>query len=243
MAKRKPVGKPDNTKPWENDDAGLVESNLHADRSKSSGPSPAMRFWIPKGEERRIIFLTEGNQAKRIWEHQVRLNGDWRNWVSSLTWFGHKDDPLKDFSDETGMFRRYNAYAFSIIDTQEFTDRSGQKRKNVKKLMLAKRDTAEILKRMYLKRLDADTGLRGAMFDVYRTNSDKSASVGEQFEFVKMVDLSAFEDTNEFDLSEIFFPEPDRVKEMVSQLRRENGIADSKTEESDEDVQSPTVDY
>jgi len=243
MAKRKPVGKPDNKKPWEDDDAGLVDSNLQADRAKSSGPSPAMRFWIPKGEERRIIFLTEGNQAKRIWEHQVRLNGDWRNWVSSLTWFGHKDDPLKDFSEETGMFRRYNAYAFTIIDTQEFTDRSGQKRKNVKKLLLAKRDTAEILKRMYLKRLDADTGLRGAMFDVYRTNSDKSASVGEQFEFVKMVDLSAFEDTDEFDLSEIFFPEPDRVKEIVSQLRRENGIAESETEESDEDVESSTVDY
>ncbi len=243
MAKRKPAVKPETQKPWEEDDTGLVDSNLQSDRAKGSGTSAAMRFWIPKGEERRIVFLTEGNQAKRIWEHQVRLNGDWRNWISSLTWFGHKDDPLKDFCDETGMFRRYNAYAFTIIDTQEFVDRSGQKRKNVKKLLLAKRDTAEILKRMYLKRLDADTGLRGAMFDVYRTNSDKSASVGEQFEFVKMVDLSAFDDTDEFDLSETFFPEPDRVKEVVAQLRRENGVANSETSDVDTDVKSASVDY
>ena len=241
MAKQKQSG---NAKPWEDDSGGLVDSNLQQDRMKSSGPSPAMRFWIPKGEERRIIFLTEGNQAKRIWEHQVRLSGDWRNWVSSLTWFGHKKDPLKDFSEETGMFRRYNAYAFSIIDTQEFTDRSGQKRKNVKKLLLAKRDTAEILKRMYLKRLDADQGLRGAMFDVYRTNSDKSASVGEQFEFVKMVDLSAYDDTEEFDLSELFFPEPERAAQIVEQLRRENGLAPAAAaNDSSDDEDDSTVDY
>tara|TARA_R110002020_G_scaffold304058_3_gene519814 strand:+ start:810 stop:1517 length:708 start_codon:yes stop_codon:yes gene_type:complete len=213
----------DAAKPWEVEDGGLVGTELGSDRSKTG--SANLRFWLPKGEERRIIFLTEGDKAKKIWEHQVRLNGDWRNWFTSLSWCGINPDPLMDFSQESNMFKRYNALVFSIIDTHEFTDRNGNKRKNLKKLFLAKRDTAEILKRIYLKRLENDEGLRGAMFDVYRTNSDKSASVGEQFEFVKMVDLDSFEDTEEFDIGEVFEPQPKEVADAVEQLRRENGMA------------------
>lgn len=224
-------------KAWD-DDGGLTGSGLASD-SRGSGANAAQRFWIPKGEERRIIFLTEGDKAKKIWEHQVRLNGDWRNWITSLTWFGHKPDPLLDFSQETGMFKRYNAYAFTVIDTHEFTDKSGNTRKNLKKLFLAKKDTAEIIKRMYLKRLENDEGIMGAMFDVYRTNSDKSASVGEQFEFVKMVDVSTLEDSTELDYSSIFTPDPDRVADIVKNLRVEYGLAkaDEKSEGTSEVVE------
>ena len=210
------------SKPWESEgglNAGLGSAN------KSSRGSSNLRYWMPKGEERKIIFLTEGNKAPIIWEHQVRLSGDWRNWFPSLEWLGISPDPLKEFSEETNQFKRYTGYAFTIIDTHEFTDRQGNKRSNLKKIMIAKRDTAEILKRLYQKRLDNDEGLRGAMFNVYRTNSDKSAAVGEQFEFEKMVDLSAFEDTEEFDWSEVFAPNAERQAEVVAQLRREMGLS------------------
>jgi len=227
MAKKK---KKATSKPWEVSDGGLVGSDLGSDTVKRAG-SVTSRFWLPKGEERRIIFLTEGDSARKIWEHQVRVSGDWRNWFTSLDWCGISPDPLKDFAEETGMFKRYNAYVFTIIDTHEFTDRQGNKRKNLKKLLLAKRDTAEILKRLYLKRVENEEGLMGAMFDVYRTNSDKSASVGEQFEFVKMVDLSGLDDTDEYDYSEIFEPQPDRVAEVAAQLRRENGLEETASPE------------
>ncbi len=211
------------TKPWESEDGGLTGTGLETDRTGASG-SAGLRYWMPKGEERSIIFLTEGNQAKKIWEHQVKLNGNWRNWFPSATWLGESPDPLKEFSEETGFYKRYNAYVFTIIDTHEFTDRQGNKRKNVKKLFLAKRDTAEILKRLYMRRLDNDEGLRGAMFTVYRTNSDKSVSVGEQFEFQKMVDLSTLEDTEEYKIGEIFVYNAEQQAEAAKQLRREHGL-------------------
>ncbi len=223
-------------KPWEDESGGLTGSTLGS--AKQSTGSSTMRFWLPRGEERRVIFLTDGNEAAKVWEHQVRLNGDWRNWFTSLKWCGIEPDPLLEFTEETGMFKRYNAFVFTVIDTHEFTDRNGNKRKNLKKLFLAKKDTAEILKRLYLKRVDNDEGLRGAMFDVYRTNSDKSASVGEQFEFVKMVDIDSLEDSEPYDIGEIFAPDPDAVSDAVRQLRFEHGVVkDSKAEGTDETVE------
>ena len=105
----------------------------------------------------------------------------------------------------------------------EFVDKAGKHRKDLKKLMACKKDTAEVLKRQYLKRLEASQGLKGAMYEVYRTNSEKSASVGETFEFVKMVDLVALPDSEEFNYSEILRPNPEKVRSVMERVRREAG--------------------
>lgn len=193
-----------------------LESDMTGD--PTPGAMASKRFWMPKGSERKIIFLTEGNRAPVIWEHQVRLGGKWTNWFTCVADLGVHCH-LCGYADKNdGMFRRSKVMIFTVIDTNEWTDKQGKTHKNVKKMLAAKKDTTELLKRKYLKRLEADQGLRGAMFDVYRTSSDKSPSVGDEFTFDKMIDLTALEDTEEFDYAVELAPDPAKNKRVYEQL-------------------------
>lgn len=214
-------------------DAGLgLEADMTGDPTPGSGGS--LRFWLPKGSDRKVIFLTEGNKAPVLFEHRIRLGGSWNNWFTCLSHLG-MECPLCKFADENdGNGRRKKVMYFTVIDTHEFEDRSGKKRKNLKKLFAAQKDTTEILKRQYLKRLEAEQGLRGAMFDIFRTKSDKSASVGEQFDFIKMVDLSSLPDSEEFDYKELLKPDIEKVRLAVERLRREGGMGAGDKEPDDE---------
>ena len=89
-----------------------------------------------------------------------------------------------------GKAKRYKGMFFSVLDLSEWTDKKGVKHSCEKKLLVAKKDTAEKLGRKWLARQEQGQSLRGAMFKVYRGSTDKSPSVGDDFEFVKMVDLS-----------------------------------------------------
>lgn len=216
---------------------GLGEADMTGD-ARAGGAN--LRYWMKKNTERKIIFLTEGNRAPVIWEHQVRLGGKWTNWFTCLQPTGI-ECPLCNYADDNdGAYRRTKVMYFTIIDTHEFTDKSGKKRKNLKKLFGAKKDTTEVLKRQYLKRIEAEEGLKFAMYEVFRTNSDTSASVGEQFEFVKMIDASAIDDTDELDYAELLAPNPEAVANAVARLKREKGggsDAESKPEGTDSKVE------
>jgi hypothetical protein len=132
--------------------------------------------------------------------------------------------PLCQWADShDGQGRRYKGLFFTIIDTTEFVDKAGKKRSNLKKLLVAKKDTAEILARKYLARVEAGESFMGAMYKVHRGSGDKTAAVGNDFEFVKMVDLSALPDSEQFDYREILKPNPDLVKATVERLKVEVG--------------------
>jgi hypothetical protein len=209
--------------PW------LLGTGIDADMTgegsgKSAATSNSNRFWMPKGSDRTIIFLSDGQGdygPATSFEHQVQLHGNWRNWFTCLESTG-KACPLCEWNKEHNQFKRYKAMFFSIIDTTEFVDKRGNKRKNLKKILCAKRGVAEIIKRKYLARFEEGEGIRGAMFKVYRTNDDKSSSVGEDYEFVKMVDLSGLEDSEPHDWAEVLRPES--LDTCVEQLRRERGL-------------------
>lgn len=209
--------------PW------LLGTGMDADMSGDGGATKPKelannnRFWMPKGSARTIIFLSSGPDAVTIHEHQLNLHGNWRNWYSCLEPTG-KPCPICQFHKENNQFKRYKAMFFSVIDTTEFVDKRGNNRKDLKKILCAKRGVAEIIKRKYLARYENDEDLRGAMFKVYRTNDDKSSSVGEDYEFIKMVDLSGYEDTSVHDWAEVLKPDPDGVANAMSQLRRERGL-------------------
>lgn len=196
-----------------------IDADMTPDPMPGSGSS--IRFWMPKGTERRIVFLTEGNAAPSLFEHRVRLGGSWHNWFTCLSHLGMPCD-LCDYADShKGQMRRSKVMYFTVIDTHEFVDSTGKSRKNLKKLFAAYKDTTELLKRQYLKRLQEEQGLRGAIYDVFRTNSEKSASVGEQFDFVKMADLAALEDSDELKYMELLKPNPTLVKRAAERLIRE----------------------
>lgn len=184
------------------------------------------RFWLQKGTDRKIIFLTEGDRANVIWEHQYQVAGKWFNYLTCLM-PSEKECSLCQFSEEfDGVYRRGKVAIFTIIDTHEFEDKTGKKRKNVRKLLVIKNDVKEVLERKYQTRLEDGEGLKGAMYHVFRGNSDKSSNVGDDFEFVKMIDLDAIADTSEFDYVSIFAPNKNKVDNLVKRLRQAKGEKD-----------------
>ena len=47
---------------------------------------------MPKNSERKIVFLNTGGAADTpiIWEHNLQLNGSWRNWFTCVEPLGMK---------------------------------------------------------------------------------------------------------------------------------------------------------
>lgn len=211
------------------EEAGLgvgLDSDMEGD--SISNDLRFIRFWMKKATERKIIFLTEGNASPVCWEHQVRLGGKWTNWFTCLSMIG-KDCGLCKWAEEhDGAYRRYKAQFFTIIDCAQYTDKRGVEHKNEKKLFCSKKRTSEILKRKYLRRIEEDQGLKLALFNVARTNSDQSSSVGEDFEFIRMCkpeNLAADDiDISELDYDELLKPDPEKVKNAVDRLSKETSF-------------------
>jgi len=181
------------------------------------------RFWMPKGTSRKIIFLTEGDKAPVLWEHQIKLGGSFRNWFTCLRPLGVPCPLCAWATGHNNQGARYKGAFFTVIDTHEFTDKSGKKRSNEKKLLVAKENVAEKMKRKFLRLNEEGQGLRGAMFEVFRTSSDKSPSVGEDFEYIKHIDMSAVPDPKEFDYASILKPDPEKVKQVLEALKMGGG--------------------
>ena len=110
---------------------------------------------------------------------------------------------------------------FTVIDTHKFTDRSGNEKKNVKRILVAKKDTAEMLKRKFLTRRESGSDLRGALFKVFRSNSDKSAAVGNDYEFIKNVKLSSLPDSEIFNFAELLAPDIDEMTKVYAKKMRD----------------------
>ena len=88
----------------------------------------------------------------------------------------------------------------------------------------AKKATSEILMRKYATRLDQNQRLRGARFSVHRGSDQKSPSVGSDFEFIEMIDLSKFaaDDVTVMDLK-VLEPNRDAMIRAVERLRNSSG--------------------
>jgi len=200
---------------------GIDDADMSGDPIPGGGAF--QRLWIPRGESKKIIFVTGGGEAPILWEHQFNVGGSWQNWVTCVEPFGMPCQ-LCRWADATSKFRRYKGAFFTVIDCTEFKDKSGKVRKNEKRILCAKKKTTEILKRKRLARVEEGQGLKGAMFNVYRTNDEQSPSVGDDYEFIKMVDLSDLPvDTEPHDFSTMLKPDPDKVAAAVQRLARESG--------------------
>jgi hypothetical protein len=196
-----------------------VDTDMTGDARPGGGSN--IRYWMKAGTERKIIFLTDGDGCPVLYEHQVQLGGSWRNWITCLEPLGQPCPICHWANTHDNQFARYKGQYYTIIDTTEFTDRAGKVRSNEKRLLVAKKDTGEILKRKYLGRLEAKQSLRGAKFKVYRTEKEKSPNVGEDFEFLEMVDLSTIEDSSDFDYAEILKPDAETARSAYARIKSE----------------------
>lgn len=218
-------------------------TGLETDMSSESSGRGTTRFWMKPSSGKKIIFLSEGNACFVCFEHQFQMNGRWTNWATCIEPMGKSCPLCKWAAEHEGQYRRYKGAFFTIIDTTEYTDKKGNTHKNQKRLMCCKKDTAELLMRQYTRRLDAGQGLKGAMYEAYRTNKNTSASVGETFEFINMVDLDQFPDVGEFDYSEILKPDEERLQTIYKRLARDSDFDFPKGDKDKPEGTEASVDF
>lgn len=159
------------------------ESAAAARRAQSDQPR---RFWIPDGKETQITFLDGALDddglldAVTYWEHQLKINGNWRNWFACTQL--DEPCPICDGTDSQPSL----VSVFTIIDHTEWKDSNGKVHKDEKRLFVCKRETFRRLQKIAAKK----GGLVGVTFDVSR-NGDKSPGVGDTFDFVDKRTLKA----------------------------------------------------
>lgn len=137
------------------------------------------RFWLPSDASTSITFL-DGQLSDGILdipyfhEHQVQLNGSWKNWFICT----QDEEPCPIC--EGGLSASYVGI-FTIIDHSKYTSsRDNKVHKDEPKLFVAKRDTIKLLQLAAQKR----GGLRGCTFDVSRVG-EKAPGVGSAFDFTE----------------------------------------------------------
>jgi hypothetical protein len=158
-------------------ETGYGGVNREQDRmdNYTSGPN---RLWLPPKGERDIVFVDD--EAFCIHEHNPKMNGSWRNWMTCLK-------PVMDNPPCCAKMGEKSAYYigfYTIIDCSEYIDKNGNKHQYEVKLLGAKLKTLQKLRR----KREQKGALAGTMWHVVREDQ-KSPSVGDEFEFVRPVDM------------------------------------------------------
>ena len=208
---------------------GNENVNMEGEQRYSKG---MFRFWLPKATSANdpkaranIIFLSDGNDVPAIWEHQVALyrkgKKDWNNYFTCLEPVLGMC-PICEFAQENDLFHRYKAQLYTILNLNGYFSKKQNKQiPYSRQILTAKKATSEILMRRYATQIDKKERLRGAQFVVSRGSDPKGASVGTDFEFLKMVDLSKFppDDVKVLDVATLE-PNRDMIIKIVQGLRQ-----------------------
>lgn len=157
--------------------AAMKQSEAEAEIRKAS--FAIRRFWLPIDGETQITFLDgELDEDGDLFpvhykEHQVRMNGHWRNWFVCI-----KDkEPCPVCADG---HHPSDVCVFTVIDHSRYTDKQGKQHQHERRLFVAKRDTFKRLAKGASKR----GGLVGWTINVSRTGQ-QSAAVGTDFDFLE----------------------------------------------------------
>jgi hypothetical protein len=179
----------------------LEKADAQTEAKKEAAETRVSRFFLPKEKSTVLTFLDgfvddEGLlQAVAWWEHQCKINGDWRNWFPCTAEMGEPCPICAEGASPSWVA------AFTVIDHSEWTSKqSGKTYKNQRKLFVCKRDTFRTLQLIAKKR----GGLAHCTFDVSRSG-EKSENVGNLFDFTEK-----HKDLNEF-LVSLGVPEEERV--------------------------------
>lgn len=141
------------------------------------GPS---RFWMKDGNsQKEIVFIDD--EPFGIYEHQPKINGDWKNWITCLA--GSQDDVACCLILQQKAPKYYAGY-YTVVDCTEATSEDSKKYMYEMKYLPAKLGTVKKFK--LKKESREEKSLVGCLYTVSRTSS-KAPSVGEDFEFKRMV--------------------------------------------------------
>lgn len=189
------------------------------------------RFWLKDGATAKIVFLDD--EPPIIEEHQLKIDGDWRNWFTCLRMVGD----ACPICDKMAKNKPYTAGFYTVIDMTEWTDSKDKTHKNELKLFVAKFKTLQVLRRLSSKR----GSLAGCVFEVFRSSSD-APNTGDVFEFERKLSkaeiLELNKDAKPFDYATIL--EPRSAAEIMGTLKKaaqRSNDQDNADSSEDEDIQ------
>lgn len=168
----------ENTPSWFNKGYGDLKTEEQAIAAKY-GPQ---HFWMPADEAKILVFLD--NEPSCIHEHNPKMNGSWKNWLTCIRDV-YPDDPA---CCETlaADYQRYYVGYFTVIDCTKWKDKKGNIYQFELKLYGAKLKTLKLLQ----TKTKEDWGelITGKVIKVRRTSS-KDASVGNDFTVDREADM------------------------------------------------------
>lgn len=151
------------------------EEEKKAEQKKAES-SKLFRFFLKPGEGAEITFVDgdlddDGVLMAPIYrEHRLHINGSWNNHFVCTS--DEELCPICEGGDEPSLVA-----TFTVIVHTPYKGKN-KVYKDVKKLLIAKRNTYKMLQKIATKR----GGLAGCTFDVSR-EGDKDAAVGGLFDF------------------------------------------------------------
>lgn len=153
--------------------------------ASSRGPS---RFWLKKDTTKLTVFVDD--EPACIHEYNPKINGNWNNHFTSP-----KSDP--DYPDldaamaviNKNLQGKYNPYYvgyLTVVDCSSYETKKGKKIQYELKLFCPKFNSLKLLQ----NRKEAFEGLAGKAIKITRTDNEKSANIGDVFDFDREVDMA-----------------------------------------------------
>jgi hypothetical protein len=138
------------------------------------------RVWLKPGTSQEFVFVDDTPFC--FYEHNPKIDGSWKNWITCLKDVSDGEVPCCEI---LGQNSRYYVGYLTVVDMSKWTDKKGNVHQYEVKLLPAKLKTLKKFKRKKEER----KSLVGCIYRATRED-DKSANVGDEFEFVKEADIS-----------------------------------------------------
>ena len=155
---------------------GVTAESLKKAKSESSNTGKS-RLWMPKGQSKRVVILDD--EPFCFWEHNPKINGKYKG-----NWFICRHGMPGGCPLCNGSSKRYYIGFVTVIDVDGFTGKNGESVKNFRLLLPMKLDSLTL----FAAKKERKTSLVNAMFELTRTDSDKSPGCGNDWDFLEYVD-------------------------------------------------------
>ena len=211
---------------------GMREENDRIQRAiKNRGKEMIGRLYVKRDPtvSRSVLMLQD--KPVVLTEHQVKIDGDWRNWFPCLQRHDERGCPLCDPVIEN---RAYKAGLFAGVELCSYTRRDNTVVRNPRTIITAKTERS-----MFFDKKNTDKGgLRGTEWKVSRL-SEKAPSIGDDWEFQrKWTEEEILRELGEekakpFDwASYLKLPTYDELDRIANSIRRAKNVNEKRSDES-----------
>lgn len=135
------------------------------------------RIWIKPGGSAEFVFVDD--QPCTLYEHNPKINGDYKNWLTCLAGMY---EPV--CCEKLGGKTKYFVGYYTTVDCTKWTDKKGNTHQFELKFYPAKVKT--------MKRLEMRFKGKGLTNQLWKSTrlDDKSPNVGDEFEIIRDVDMA-----------------------------------------------------